>query len=111
MEEMIMKTKMLSKVVANAVRVIGKTPFLLPRTNWPMTERLTSIHARAAAKKKPEVKAFKLWDSSCLESMSKPATTRSEIGAGSAATAATSFGSSTTVGLVSTMAAMVQNIL
>lgn len=33
MAVMIMNTKMLNKVVANAVKVIGKTPFLLPLMN------------------------------------------------------------------------------
>jgi len=33
MELMMMNTKMLNNVVANAVNVIGNTPFLLPFTN------------------------------------------------------------------------------
>tara|TARA_B100000287_G_scaffold117133_1_gene109079 strand:+ start:17508 stop:17690 length:183 start_codon:yes stop_codon:yes gene_type:complete len=59
MAEMIMNTKMDNTVVASAVKVSGKTPLRLPLMNLPMTERETSIHESAAAKKKPCVKAFK----------------------------------------------------
>ena len=57
--EMIMNTKMESKVVASAVKVSGNTPLRLPLMNWLMTERETSIHESAAAKKKPCVNAVR----------------------------------------------------
>jgi len=42
-----------------------------------MTERETSIHARAAAKKKPLVSALRDCDSSCLDTISMLSATRS----------------------------------
>lgn len=70
-----------------------------------MTERETSIHARAAAKKKPLERALRDWDSSCFETISRPAVTRSVMrvvsepvaGAG----AATGFGRATAGGISS----------
>jgi hypothetical protein len=110
MEVMMMNTKMLNKVVAKAVKVIGKTPFLLPLMNWPMTERDTSIHAKAAAKKKPLESALRDCDSSCFETISRLADTRSvmRVVSGTAGAAgAAGFGRATGISSFAMMAAIV----